>query len=233
VGGLSLAKETLSFDFDVYFKNYVKLNDDFTFDLHDRLGDFGIVDVPFNTQRGTSKGLDFLIRGKYTNGSLFRLAYSFSRNRMTDDLGTTVPRDFDRTHSISINSVIKLKHNWTINALWRFHSGDPFTPATIQVLGDSTWYNSYDYYKTESKNSGRHPSYHSLDMKIQKEWQIKSFKLIAYLNILNVYDRPNVSEIEFSHSTLTSEKEWKRYAFLPNAVTFFDRMFAPGVNVMF
>jgi hypothetical protein len=133
-----------------------------------------------------------------------------------------------------MNSVIKLKRNWTINALWRFHSGDPFTPATIQVLGDSTWYNSHAYFKTESKNSGRRPSYHSLDMKIQKEWQTKSLKLIAYLNIINVYDQPNLRDIQISHRVIGTPERTKVFELLPivNA-TFFERMFAPGISVMF
>ncbi|MGH7456598.1 MAG: TonB-dependent receptor plug domain-containing protein, partial [bacterium] len=147
VGGLSFAQENptgvaLTFDFDAYFKDYVRLNDDFQFDIHDRHGDAGVIDIPFNARRGVSKGADFFIRGEFANDNLLSLAYSFSQNRVTDHLGRIVPRNFDRTHSINVNSVFKLTRALTISALWRFHSGNPFTPATIQVFGDSTWFNS-------------------------------------------------------------------------------------------
>ncbi|MGH7453950.1 MAG: hypothetical protein ACRENG_21545, partial [bacterium] len=99
----------------------------------------------------------------------------------------------------------------------------------IQVFGDSTWFNSYAYFKTGPKNSARFPAYHSLDIKIQKEWQIKKAKLMTYLNLINVYNRANVKEIEFGNLG----NEQRLFAYVPYKKTFFDRTFAPGISVMF
>jgi outer membrane receptor protein involved in Fe transport len=227
MGNLAFARENLSVNLGAYFKDYAQLNDDFQFDIHHRLGNPVVVDIPFNSQTGTSKGVEVFIRAKYARDNLVSLAYSFSKNRMTDDLGRTVPRDFDRTHAINVNSVFKLGRDWTISALWRFHSGDPFTPATIDMLGDSAWFNAY--FKTGTKNSARYHSYHSLDVKIQKEWQISKVKLVAYLSVLNVYNHKNVREIDLGKDLI----EAKLISRFPYDQTFFERLFAPGMSVMF
>ncbi|MFQ6116214.1 MAG: hypothetical protein ACE5NG_19300 [bacterium] len=71
-----------------------------------------------------------------------------------------------------------------MGALWRFHTGDPYTAATMHVWGDSPVFHSFAYYETGAKNSARYPSYHSLDLKIEKEWRIKNIRLVTYLNTL-------------------------------------------------
>ena len=182
-GNLTFTKKNLSLTLEAYFKDYLRLNRDLVFDIFERVEPFRF-DLPFNTQNGTSKGLDVFVRGNYGRGNLFSLAYSFSRNRITDDLGVTIPRDLDRTHSVSINNVFKLAHDWTIGALWRYHTGDPFAPSTLHVFGDSTVFNSYVYFESAPKNSARHAAYHSLDIKIEKAWQIDQVRLTAYVNIV-------------------------------------------------
>jgi len=226
MGGLSFERENLSVNLSAYFKDYVRLRDDFQYDIHHRLGNPGVVDIPFNARTGTSKGAEVFIRAKYARDNLISLAYSFSKNRMTDDLGRTVPRDFDRTHAVNVNSVFKFGQVWTISALWRFHSGDPFTPATIGVLGDNI---NQVYFKTGAKNSARYPSYHSLDVKIQKEWQLKKVRLAVYLNVLNVYNRKNFRAIDIDRSFI----EAKLISLFPYDKTFLERFLAPGISVMF
>jgi len=226
MGGLSFERENLSVDLGAYFKDYVRLRSDFQYDLHHRLGNPGVVDIPFNAQTGTSKGAEVFIRARYARDNLISLAYSFNKNRMTNGLGRTVPRDFDRTHALNVNSVFKFGPDWTISALWRFHSGDPFTPATIGVAGDN---GSLIYFKTGAKNSARYSSYHSLDVKIQKEWQIHKVRLAAYLNVLNVYNRKNARAIAIDKSLI----EAKLISLFPYDKTFLERFFAPGINVMF
>ncbi len=231
VGGLSFTRKNLNVNLDAYFKDYVRLNDDFQFDLHQRLGNPVIVDIPFNTQTGASKGMEIFIRAKYARDHLVSLAYSLSKNRMTDDLGRTVPRDFDRTHALNVNSVFKFWRGCSISALWRFHSGDPFTPAAIDVPGDSAGFNDNDYvyFITGAKNSARYSSYHSLDVKIQKAWRISKVKLVTYLNVLNVYNQANVREINLGKD-LFDPKLLSRF---PYDQTFLERLIAPGISIMF
>ncbi len=226
MGGLSFEQENLSINLSAYFKDYVQLNDDFQFDIHHRLENPVVIDIPFNTQTGISKGVEVFIRAKRAQDNLVSLAYSLSKNRVTADRGRTVPRDFDRTHAISLNSVFKLGRDWTISTLWRFHSGDPFTPATIHVSGDNT---NEVYFVTGAKNSTRYPSYHSLDVKIQKDWQINKVRLAAYLNVLNVYNQKNLREIDLGRGLI----EARLISRFPYDQTFFERLFAPGVSVRF
>jgi len=171
-GSLNYANDRLQFNLDAYFKDYLRLSDDFEFDLYNR-SDEGILDLPFNTVKGTSKGFDAFIRANYASGNLISVAYSYSKNRITNKLGMTTARALDRTHTISLNKVAKFKNGITLGGLWRFHTGDPFTPTTAKVLGDSTLFESLIYFEAHGKNSARLPAYHALDLKFEKEWRLK------------------------------------------------------------
>jgi len=226
---LTYARNNISVNIDAYFKDYISLNDDYSFDLYDRSED-GYFDVPFDTRKGTSKGFDVFIRGKYAKGNTFSVAYSYSKNRITNKAGVTAARNLDRTHSISINKIFKFKNQITLSALWRYHSGDPFTPNTIKVLGDSTRLESSIYFEAGEKNSARLPAYHSLDFKIEKAWQLKNVKLIAYLNVLNVYNTENIREKDYGFDF---DGNGKLVSFFDDDEPFFRRIFIPGISIIF
>ncbi len=138
-------------------------------------------------------GFNLFIRREFARTNLTTLAYSYGINRIRNELGIKTARDFDRTHSLALNTIFRLKKNITISALWRYHSGDPYTPTQIQILGDSTLHNSKIHYEVDTKNSARLPAYHSLDVRFEKQWQIGQVSLAAYLNIINLYNRKNIN----------------------------------------
>lgn len=179
---------------DVYYKDYKRLTDDYRFDFFNRIEGVGIVDKPYYTRQGYSGGADLFVRSRYGRSNFFSVAASVAYSRITDYLNNTTPRDLDRTFTLTLNNVVNFKHQITLSTLWRFHTGDPYTPSSVRVSGDSTVENSKIFYLTETKNSQRLPSFHSLDIKLEKKWYIDQMSLVAYVNVINAYDHKNIRQ---------------------------------------
>jgi len=47
-------------------------------------------------------------------------------------------------------------------------------------------------------NSKRFPAFHQLDVRLLKEWRSSSWTLVTLLEVLNVYNRPNVSDYQWN-----------------------------------
>ncbi len=184
---------------DVFYKNYLRLNDDFNFDFSNRIDGVGIVNKPFNTRSGFATGFDIFVRHRYGRGNLVSVAYSWSSTILRDYRRDETYRDLDRTHSLTVNTIYNLPHGLTVSGLFRIHTGDPYTPSSVRIFGDSSVSDSRIYYLTRKKNSGRLPVFHSLDFRIDKRWDLKQMYLVTYAGVINVYDHHNVRQ-----------KVWKR-----------------------
>jgi hypothetical protein len=49
-----------------------------------------------------------------------------------------------------------------------------------------------------TKNSARYPDYHMLDVRIDRSFQFANWKLLAYLDLWNVYGHQNVTLYNYS-----------------------------------
>lgn len=210
---------------DVYYKDYRHLRDDYHFDFFNRIEGVGIVDKPYNTRKGYSSGADLFIRTRYGRSNFFSIAYSLSYSRITDYLGQSTPRDLDRTATLTLNNVMNFKHQITVSTLWRYHSGDPYTPSAVRVSGDSTVENSKIFYITDKKNSRRLPAFHSLDIKIEKKWYIDQMNLIAYANVINAYDHKNIRQYGWKRKI----ENGRFTSFTRDDQVYFPRFFSLGL----
>jgi len=108
---------------------------------------------------------------------------------------------YDTRHSGNISLEWSLPFDFTLNCVWIFASGLPFT----QLVGyyDKYYINNLfepylnaGYYKPflllGDKNLGRLPYYHRLDFSISKKFQYSFVKASLDFSILNVYDRKNI-----------------------------------------
>jgi len=96
--------------------------------------------------------------------------------------------DFDQPVILDIVASYKLPAGFRIGARWRYVSGNPETPvqgAIYEADGDSYIPLNGDY------NSERLPSFHALDIRIDKDINFRRWKLTFYLDIQNVYNRKN------------------------------------------
>jgi hypothetical protein len=230
VGELSYSNKQTRLSIEAYYKDYTRLNDDFDFvNRYER----GFIDLPFNTKNGHSSGFNIFARHGYAKSNLVSISYSYGINNIVSNMGIRTSRDFDRTHSITLNTIFNFKWNITFSAEWRYNTGDPYTTNEAKIFGDSTLSNSKIYFEAKLKNNARLPPYHTLNIKFENKWQIGQVDLSTYFNIINLYDRENVSSFDWESNGVESVVINKITGFVLAKRTLNNRTFSLGINLSF
>ena len=154
---------------------------------------------------GHAKGFDLF--GAYTLSDRLTgsLGYAFLITKASEEdliydrplFGEAFYRDFDQRHTISLNGGYQIASRWHLHLAWRFHTGNPTTPLKHTLSLDSYGVESCERGFGEY-NTDRLPPYHSLDLRLTKTSEYKSWTLNWYVQILNLYNRSNVHEYAFS-----------------------------------
>lgn len=146
------------------------------------------------------KGRAYGVEVQYRNENLwgFRLyaAYTFyfSEFRKLDSnfepTGKFIPSNWDNRHLVNILLSRELGKGWEIGARWRFSGGSPSTPYDVDLSSNiDNWNTSkrpvLDY---QLYNTNRLPSFHQLDIRVDKQWTFKKWKLGLYIDIQNAYN---------------------------------------------
>jgi hypothetical protein len=135
---------------------------------------------------GTSYGAELLLQAR---GDRFFgwAAYTYARSERRDHpMAERRLFDSDQTHNLIVLGSIKLgaANEWQIGGRFQLTSGSPYTPVTGAVfLSDLNKYEA-DYGRI---NSQRNPAQHQLDVRIDRAFAFDTWKLLAYLDVQNVY----------------------------------------------
>jgi TonB family protein len=149
-----------------------------------------------NGGKGRAIGLELVARHDFTNNFSGWLAYTLSRATRQDS-GTTTWRlfDYDQTHILTVLGSYQLPRNWQIGGRFRLVSGNPITPVTGAVYSAS----NDRYYPTYGNvNTARLPLFHQLDVRVDKRWIYQTWILNVYLDVQNVYNRPNTEDFDYN-----------------------------------
>lgn len=149
-----------------------------------------------NRGSGRVYGVEVMAEQRLWRGLTGWLSYTLSRAERTDaETGRTRLFDFDQTHILSAVAMLELPRDWDLGVRWRFVSGNPTTPITGGVfLSDADSYGPI----SGPTNSDRLPSFHQLDVRLDKTWRYDGWSLSAYLNLTNVYNRSNPEAVSYS-----------------------------------
>ncbi len=124
-------------------------------------------------------------------------SYTLSRSERKD--GPLEPWrlfDFDQTHILTAAFVYNFRRNWEIGATFRLVSGNPNTP----VIGSVYDALSDVYIPIDGRvNSLRNPLFNQLDLRVQKTWIFKGWRLALFLDIRNAYNRQNQEGIVYNY----------------------------------
>ncbi len=150
-----------------------------------------------NTQRGRTYGLEILARKELTRRLFGWVAYTAIRSERQPRPGEPYAiADFDQTHILTLIAVVRLPRNWQFGGRFRLVSGNPNTPV-VGAAYDSA---QGSYVPINGKvNSERFPTFHQLDLRIDKSWVWRRSKLTLYLDVQNVYNRQNVEFWNYSY----------------------------------
>ena len=101
--------------------------------------------------------------------------------------------NWDRRHVFNIIGNYRLTPKWDINGKWTFQTGQPYTPILgyyIEKVPDA----SNQVYRTipGTRNGGRYPLYHRLDLGAVWHTKVKGKKMDVFIQIVNTYWQKNV-----------------------------------------
>jgi hypothetical protein len=153
----------------------------------------------FNSGTGKAYGIEFLTKYQYW---IFNLSASYAwMNSFRNDLGMTYHPRFDSRNNINIALITNLGAGWITSLVWNFASGIPFTQIAgyydklgTEILSDTPFLldSYYPFMVLNSRNLGRLPNYHRLDLSVSKKIKFDNIKLEMDLSLLNVYNRNNI-----------------------------------------
>ncbi|MCC7107718.1 MAG: TonB family protein [Deltaproteobacteria bacterium] len=152
----------------------------------------GEVDPLFydNGGRGNTVGAELLLRHEITEHFYGWVAYTLSRT--VEDLDDNSDRwwltDYDQTHILTVVAQTNLPWAFTLGARFRIVSGSPTNVPLGSVHDlDTTNYNGLG----STPQSSRLPTFHQLDLRIDRKFVFDTFSFTAYLDLLNVYNQEN------------------------------------------
>ncbi len=138
---------------------------------------------------GRIYGGELLLR-KALTGRLFGwLSYTLMKSEVQEAPGEAwIPFDFDQRHILTAIAVYKLPRNWQLGGRFRLVSGNPTTGRTDGVFdAESGGYLPLD----GPRNGDRLPTFHQLDLRLDKRWILRRAIASVYLDVQNVYNRQN------------------------------------------
>ncbi len=152
-----------------------------------------------NAGQGWVYGLETLIRYKPDKHFFGWIAYTLSRSTRRDLPGQPIrTAPFDQTHILTILGSYRFGHGWEVGARFRLVSGNPTTPDAYGFYDANT--GSYLPLSGYPPNGDRLPLFHQLDLRVDKTWQFKAWKLGVYADVQNVYNAGNVEGTSYNYN---------------------------------
>lgn len=162
--------------------------------LYEALNTFPEVEpdrVRIAPERSRAEGVELFLQG----GAGGRLGWfaNYAWSRVEDEIdGATVPRKIDQRHSLNLDLDCRLGPRWRLNLAWRYHSGWPTTPLTLEEADDGE--GGIVYVPVLGPlYSERLPAYHRLDLRASREFRAGRGLIVFFVDVQNVYNRKNLA----------------------------------------
>jgi hypothetical protein len=107
---------------------------------------------------------------------------------------------FDQTHILTAVGRRELPWNMSLGFRFQLVSGNPTTPLE---RGEAYYDADSDQYQVRpgsvQAGSGRLPTFHRIDLRLDKRFQFDSWRLTAYLEVMNAYNQRPVEAIGYDY----------------------------------
>jgi len=141
-------------------------------------------------------GAELLLRKALTRRFFGWVSYTLMRSLVRERPGAAYrPFAFDQPHILTLIAVYKLPRGWQVGGRFRLVSGNPTTRYS-----DGIYDAADDDYLPAPGVAGRLPTFHQLDLRVDKLFTFKRVSLNLYLDVLNVYNRQNGEAIIYSYN---------------------------------
>ena len=152
-----------------------------------------------NAGDGAAYGVEWLLRYKPDAHFFGWISYTLSRSERRDGPGVQPYLfPYDQTHNLAAVASYKLGRGWQVGARLRLVSGNMFSPtnegAYDATTGSQLGVSSYPPY------SARLSLFKQLDLRVDKVWTFKSWKLNFYVDVQNVTDAQNAEAVNYNYN---------------------------------
>ncbi|MES1204863.1 MAG: TonB family protein [Pseudomonadota bacterium] len=170
-----------------------------------------------------SYGLELIVKHEFTARFYGWLAYTLSWSEQTayavnaaqqgmPNMGNVqtvggaattswFPTDYDQRHNLIAVGSYQLSR-WRLGGRFRLVSGGPQTPVAGSVYDADLNQYQCQYGAT---NSARKPTFHQLDVRVDRTWTFRLWELSAYLDVQNVYNAQNPEATIYDYRCRGSE----------------------------
>ncbi|MFC1492820.1 TonB-dependent receptor domain-containing protein [candidate division KSB1 bacterium] len=158
--------------------------------------------ISYLPHKGTADGIELMIKNDTGGKISWWGSYVFSE--AFDHFSYyKVPKLFHQKHTIDFNLNYRPDDNWRFNLSWIYHTGWPFTDATVSYQTEYfPGIGKILYTKVrvvpERYNSERLPDYHRMDLRLTRNFKFRNGNLGVFFEVINAYDRRNIRNVEYS-----------------------------------
>jgi TonB family protein len=156
-----------------------------------------------NEGQGSVIGMETLVKYKPDSRFFGWIAYTLSRSVRQD-----VPSQpehlfqYDQTHNLTVLGSYRLGRGWEFGARFRIISGPLATPVAQQPALTALYAaDAAAYTALQGKPfSQRLPLFHQLDLRVDKAWQFRTWRLSAYLDVQNAYNNAATEAVSYNYN---------------------------------
>jgi outer membrane receptor for ferrienterochelin and colicin len=145
---------------------------------------------PFqNSVRGHARGVELTLQRRSANRLTGWVSYAYSRTKLTHSrTGLTFPSDTDQRHTVNVYGSYRFTETWNLSSAWRYGSGEP-VPGFFRQEGNQI---GQGYFLSNERNATRLPVYSRLDLRVNKAFLFKNWKLTLNGELINALNHENL-----------------------------------------
>lgn len=137
-----------------------------------------------NSLRGFSRGIEARLERRSANRLSGWISYTYGVTGMRDGVARTAfPSDWDQRHTVNVFATYRLSPSVNFSAKWAYGSGFP-VPGYFRVVNGA-------YYLDTQRNRVRLPDFERLDVRMNKAWTRKKYKITLYGEVVNLTNHGN------------------------------------------
>lgn len=178
--------------------------------LANKGGDFSVLgnEPVSSTGKGRAYGVEFQFQQKLTKNFFVILSYTHYKSEFTNANGKYVPASWDNGDLLSFIGGYKFKRNIELGVKFRYQGGAPYTPldmAASQANYSTLGTGILDYARFNSLRLG---AFNSMDIRLDKKWNLKKFTFDLYIDITNAYASTTPQFPTFTFKRTTDNKDF-------------------------
>jgi hypothetical protein len=137
---------------------------------------------------GRTRGLEVFIQQELWKNFEGWLYYTLSFSQLAT-AGALTRSPYDQTNVLGVVLAYTLPRGFHLRGRFQYATGFPTTATTGGIFNSST-----DSYSTTTGPTlaARTPDFSQLDLRVDKTWTFQRWRMSAYLDVRNVYNRANV-----------------------------------------